>query len=239
PSGTPHVVVAGDALHHFWLEGDAWRSEVVAPHAEVASVVLDEDGALVIAFLDRHLRNAPLVDDVQRLALARRAASGWVIEDIVAELERPLDEDLRAPDLAVAPDGTIHVVYVRGRDPATRMEVATRAPAGGWTFETVPGAAGIQWFLDPEIAIAASGAPMVAWNQAFAVYLSRRGDGGWSTPQLVKDEETRTPTWDFFATPAGEATFVYYQPYSALTPRTRILRESGAGFDELVCAHTS
>jgi hypothetical protein len=73
------------------------------------------------------------------------------------------------PEVAVAPNGTVHLVYLRGDPKAADVRYTSRQPGGNWeqskTVNTTPRtAAAIGSIRGPQIALGASSAVHVVWN---------------------------------------------------------------------------
>jgi hypothetical protein len=110
---------------------------------------------------------------------------GWQLPVNVSDTENPSSQ----PALAVASDGELAIVWREQLSASNRIYVARSDDGSRWSSGPLPNAQGAH----PVVTFYASGAPLVAWQDALDVglpldiFVSQWREGSWSLPLAVSD----------------------------------------------------
>jgi len=180
------VIDSREQVHVVWSEGSEIWHRVYAngnwtPASHVANgispdLVADQFGRVQMAFVN-HFEN----DDIYFISW--EAATGWSLPVNVSESTGTSS----SPQLAVAPDGQLALVWSEQSPEEARIYVACSADGWLWSVSPVPYAQGTR----PVVAFDATGKLLVAWQDQFDlglsldIFFSQCAEGQWTLPEDV------------------------------------------------------
>jgi hypothetical protein len=139
------------------------------------------------------------------IMLARREGGAWM-----AETAAITDGIIgTAPELAVGPDGVRWITF----SSSSHVSVAWAPPNGPWTTEEITGDLHIG--LDPDIAIAPDGSPVIVFGGFFngvpGAFIARRVEGAFQVTNVAATSATGAPRNVAFALRGHEAHVVFIE----------------------------
>ena len=147
------------------------------------SVVADSEGRAHVAWIRTPVSGVPIPGNGPGLWYAVEHADGtWTSELVLAS-----DDGLYDPDLAVAPDGSVHIAVARfdtGNEGVWHLSDET----GPWVatrVATLPAGSMTGW---PRIQVGAGGRLDVAWSTDDGVFVRSRVAGTWSAAETVSTD---------------------------------------------------
>jgi hypothetical protein len=197
-SGVPHVFVGGDRVYHYWLDGAAWRSEVVDPmprSGERLRAALGSSGEFHLIY-ERSVRGVDSTPGSTFLGHEREYATNlggsWHVEPVSVELpNNPGSGDGYVTGLGVDPSHQPRI-FVFG--PGAGLFLASRS-AAGWSIERVDadpligaGESPTDFAPQSQLAVDAGGRVHAIWfaDSTSTLIYSLRGGAGWThTPLLA------------------------------------------------------
>lgn len=126
----------GAALYRSRDRGATWQRVPAPPKTtHIASAAVGDDGTVYLTFGDSDARHA-------KVARSRDGGRSWepIAVPYLASPEPVLDEDWTPAELAIAPDGTLHVylsAYAHTTGPETTSRLVSTRDGRTWTLERV------------------------------------------------------------------------------------------------------
>lgn len=214
--GEPHVAYSsGDAapildfsetdwnFMHAWREVGVWHHEPVDLDTDggFSDIEVDATGTIHVAYS---------ASEGTGISYGWKDTLGWHVESVATN-------GTQARDLALAADGTPHIVYFASRDPAIARVIHAYRPAGGlWVFEYVDAGA------RPSIAIDSLDRVHVAYGRDGTLRYAIQDTTGWSF-ELADEGPTAMTT--------SIALDLFDRPHIAYQQRI------GAGLNDPCCGH--
>lgn len=159
------------------------------------------------------------------LMYATKSAGTWVIEEVP---DSPCEPHIK-PSVAVAADGTVHVIFVRSTVVDELLDsrlVYGRRDGGGWSFETIE-ETGEDTALDPRLTLDGLGRPHVSYGVEDPEVLKygTRTESGWSV-EVVDATDTPGAYTDITVDADGYA-WISYAAYGTYQIRAAHQTSSG------------
>jgi hypothetical protein len=195
-NGKVHTMYRGTdgQIHYRRWNGSAWDAEEIVPspaaknyQPHVASAPNGWANAVFVGEMGQGSESYAVLYTMRR-------GKKWS-----APVRLSAESYAQLPRLAIAADGTMHVVY--NRFGQTFQEIYyTRYDGATWSKPQVIGSG-----FAPDLALDANGEVEVVWNDQAKLFHAHRGaDGTWSAPQRIKaGDRPQTPSIVFDATGIG------------------------------------
>ena len=204
PDGKVHVVwEEGTAIYHRYQDQAGWSTAGRVATGERPALAFCPSGALHLAFANEFGGNMEIYH------VRWTPASSWSLPTNVSATSGASSN----PDVAVAPDGTINIVWA---DTTPGHSVIYRGYGTGlqWSTWPIPDASGSQ----PSIAIDSAGTVKVAWqdrydaDEPYEIYFSQRESSTWSLPVCVDDTvNTDSVSCDLIVGPGNRGHIVWQE----------------------------
>lgn len=194
------------------LTGSPAGSTGVTPVHTLAASQVWEDGVPQLVVDSRGWTTAVWTDDVgdqlRVMSATKRPGQPWS----PATQLSPADSFSVYPSVAVAPDGTLWVMWVRNVGLDGRVEVARRSPGGAWSDPVLVSAAGLD-VNTGQIAVNGAGVAVAVWvhyagDGNYQVVASRASSTGvWSTPATLTPATSNALAPRVAGSPAADGNF--------------------------------
>lgn len=194
------------------LTGLPAGSTGVTPVHTIAASQVFSDGAPQLVVDSRGWTTAVWTNDVDGqlrvMSAAKRPGQAWSPATPLS----PASSNAAHPSVAVAPDGTLWVMWLRNVDFESRVEVIRRSPGGAWSDPVLISAAGFS-VNSGEIAVNGAGRAVAVWAQYtggdnYQVVARRANSTGvWSTPTALTPASGSAAAPQVAGSPAADGNF--------------------------------
>jgi hypothetical protein len=236
--GITHAVwVEGDSIMHSYNTGLAWSTPVTVTAGHEPSLVVDHNGVPQLAFTD-------LSGSTYRVYHIRFISPTW---EFFPRQVSSGSNNAAAPDIAVAPDNSLLLVWSEALTTTRQIEIATSSVGGAaWpSFGPISNAHGSA----PKVAVDSDGVTHVVWQDdtaaPFRINHIQGSPVAWSVAAIVSSQTASAYAPDL--TTIGSEAHIVWEQSSAIQYRygsninfsTPVAISSGSGSDPSIAATSS